>query len=111
LHNHPESELQIAIVRYLRQSNIPVFSVPNEAAGRVNSKRGLSRISRLKAMGMTPGAPDLVVFYNGRVVFLELKAPRGRLSEHQKEMQRLCREHGIGYYVIRSIDDLLEAIT
>jgi len=108
---HPESDLQIAIVRYLRTSNIPVFSVPNEASGRVNSKRGLSRISRLKAMGMTPGAPDLVAFFNGRVIFLELKAPRGRLSEHQKEMQALCAEHMVMYYVIRSIDDLLEAIT
>ena len=39
---------------------------------------------RFVAMGLRAGVSDLVVVLEGRVIFVEVKTPKGRLSEHQR---------------------------
>jgi len=56
------------------------------------------------------GAPDLVAIKNNRVLFLEIKRPGGRLSEHQQQFQLDIEGQGGEYYVVRCLDDLIKII-
>ena len=51
------------------------------------------------------GIPDLLVMKDGRVWFVELKTPRGKLSPHQERFKMMCEYYGVPYIVIRSLDE------
>jgi len=51
------------------------------------------------------GIPDLLVMRDGRVWFVELKTPRGKLSPHQERFKMMCEYYGVPYIVIRSLDE------
>lgn len=77
-----ETQEQIAVADYLRLKDIMFIHVPNEG------KRSPTTARLLKAMGMKPGFPDLLILeprgeYHGLAI--ELKIPGGRLSYNQKE--------------------------
>ena len=57
-------------------------------------------------LGCYPGLPDRVIHYRGEVIYLEIKKPKGKQSEHQINFENQCHEDGIKYFVIRSIEDL-----
>ena len=66
---------------------------------------------RSAAPGLLPGAPDLVVALpNGRVLWLEVKAPKGVLSDNQVLVHERLGEIGHTVYVVRSIDDVKEIL-
>jgi len=44
--------------------------------------------------------------HDGNVVYLEIKTPKGKVSDNQVDFQRQCAEDGITYLVIRSMEDL-----
>ena len=53
------------------------------------------------------GFPDLtVVLPRGRVLFIEVKTPTGRLSKRQEIMIRWLAERGAEVYVVRSVNDV-----
>lgn len=52
------------------------------------------------------GAPDRVMHLNGKVVYLEIKLPKGKMSENQLDFQAQCEDDNISYVVIRSLEDL-----
>jgi len=60
--------------------------------------------------GLMPGAPDLVVVKRGRVLFLEVKTAKGKVSEKQSEVHDLLRLHGMEVRVVRDIDDITDLI-
>lgn len=53
------------------------------------------------------GFPDLVAVYDSRVVFIELKSPKGtgRVAPIQAHTHEIMRAHGATIYVIDSITD------
>jgi len=51
------------------------------------------------------GIPDLLVMRDGRVWFVELKTPRGKLSPHQERFKMFCENFGVPYIVIRSLEE------
>lgn len=53
------------------------------------------------------GVPDLMLIYDGRVVFVELKSPTktGKLSALQHHELTLLTSHGAEVYVIDSYED------
>jgi hypothetical protein len=57
-----------------------------------------------------PGAPDLVAVKQGRVVFLEVKTEKGKVSEKQAEVNELLRLHGVEVRVVRGIDDIMDLV-
>ena len=82
--------------------------------GQVKDYLAIKRIFNypiLQGLGAEKGIPDRVMHYQGRVVYLEIKAPTGKLSEHQKNFWHQCLEDGIAYLVIRSIEDLEEYLS
>jgi hypothetical protein len=75
-----EQQIHEALVARIAISGVKphvVFHVPNQG------KHTISYYSKLKRMGMRPGASDLVFCFRGRFHALELKTEGGRLSDHQ----------------------------
>lgn len=106
----PEQALQIAVAAYLRLAlNPPVLwsAFPSGGGGKV-------RGAFLKAMGLAPGWPDLIVIaprgLNTVVIGLELKAAKGRASPEQKLVRDAFHEAGAHYIVCKSIDDVSLAL-
>jgi hypothetical protein len=61
-------------------------------------------------MGVHPGFADLIVVCEGRVLFLELKSLKGRLSEAQEAFRAAVQAQGFGWALVRSLDDALGAL-
>jgi hypothetical protein len=77
-----------------------VFHPANEG------KRSKAEGARLKALGLTPGIPDLCLIAPvGRVFFIEVKTPRGSLSPEQVAIHSWLTAIGVPCAVCRSIND------
>lgn len=68
----------------------------------------------LKLEGSYRGKPDrLVLMPGGRLAFVELKAPTGRLSAHQNQFKHHLADLGFSWGVCSSkerVDDLIEIL-
>jgi hypothetical protein len=95
----PEAQIQKAIIDRLRLHGVLCVAVPNEG------KRSATTARRMKASGMRPGFPDLICMQDARVAFLEVKAPRGVLSEAQRVMHEELTRQRMRVAVVRSQDE------
>ena len=66
--------------------------------------------SRRLICGTEAGTPDLLVMLPGRVVWIELKSPTGRLTATQRRWHEQARRLGHTVYVCRSIGEALAAV-
>ena len=62
----------------------------------------------LQGLGAYRGISDIIAVKGGRVLFVELKTPRGRQSEYQKVFQADLEAAGGEYILCRGADDLLK---
>lgn len=103
--NTPEHNLQVQVINLLRNYyNLLVFAVPN------GGSRNLFEARNLKNEGVMAGVSDLILVLNGVVIFLELKAGRNKQQESQKIFEKKVKELGHQYYVVRSLDDVMEIL-
>ena len=73
--------------------------------------RGASEAKRLRAMGATAGLPDIGIIHQGRIVWLELKARKGRLSVVQQYCHRRLESAGCPpVATCRSLDEVQAAL-
>ncbi|MGI3213200.1 VRR-NUC domain-containing protein [Roseovarius tibetensis] len=107
----PEADLQRAVVTALRFS-LPKTAIIHHCANEVTEPgpRGAKRQAILVGMGVHPGFADLMVLCDGRVLFLELKTPRGRLSPAQAGFRDAVQAQGFGWALVRTLDDALGAL-
>ena len=70
--------------------------------------RGIYSWPVTQGLGSHRGAPDRVMHFQGRVHFLEIKLPTGKMSEYQIAFQEQCRQDGIPYHVVHSLEELIE---
>lgn len=63
-----------------------------------------------QTLGSHRGLADLTAVKDGRVVFIEVKTARGRLSEHQKRFRDDLVRAGGTYIVARSVEDVERAV-
>ncbi len=80
------------------------WHTPN-GGGRSKAEGGI-----LKALGTRAGIPDLFVAGPGKVIALEVKAEKGKLSPVQKSTIGALAEAGIPTIVVRSIEEAEEAL-
>jgi hypothetical protein len=57
-------------------------------------------------MGVMAGLPDIGIIYQGRIVWLELKAPKGRVSATQAWCHRHLEHAGSPVYLCWGVDDV-----
>lgn len=102
-----ELDTHIAIVNYLNRV-LPghcAFHVPN------GEKRDIRTAAKLKRMGTRAGIPDLQVpYYGGKVLWLEVKKPRGRTSKAQSDYINELRNMGHTVAIVESIEDVRNAL-
>jgi hypothetical protein len=72
--------------------------------------RRASEAGRLKSMGVLPGMPDIGVVNIGRIVWLELKSRKGRLSSAQSYCHERLRNAGSQVYVCKTLEDVATAL-
>ena len=97
----PELFIQRAILGFIARCcpAADVRAIPNDSHTR------MAQLAR-RAQGVIAGTPDLVVIApDGVTVWLEVKAPRGRLSETQAGTHQRWRGLGHQVAVVRSIED------
>jgi hypothetical protein len=109
-----ESDIQIQVVEYLKLiPNIVFHSVPNEAFA---PKRGkltgpqLSRMKKFKRMGLLAGVADLVITHKGLSYYLELKTPKGTITDSQKKFKADALKAGAKYEIARSLDQAVSIL-
>ena len=107
----PEADLQRAVVGALRFA-LPKGAILHHCANEVTQPgpRGAKRQAILVGMGVHRGFADLMVLCEGRVLFLELKSPKGRLSPAQAAFRDAVQAQGFGWALVRSLDDALGAL-
>lgn len=109
-----ESVIQESIVNFLsmicRQYGFLFFSVPNEATVRGVEGKDFGRAINLKKMGVLPGVSDLIIGCRGKMYCLEVKNEKGKQSDRQKFFEAWCADCGIPYILVRSVDDVHEAL-
>jgi hypothetical protein len=107
----PEADLQRAVVQALLFA-LPRSAIVHHCANEVTEAgpRGARRQAILVGMGVHSGFADLVVLCAGRVLFLELKSLKGRLSPAQEAFRDAVLAQGFGWALVRSLDDALEAL-
>jgi hypothetical protein len=101
----PERAIQSAIRQRLIFHGVVCIAIPNAA------KRSPGMARAMKAEGLMAGAPDLVcVGDHGRVAWLEVKAPRGVVSDAQASVHELLRRKGHLVAVVRSQDEAADTL-
>ncbi|MGS4947823.1 VRR-NUC domain-containing protein [Meridianimarinicoccus sp. RP-17] len=107
----PEADLQRAVVQALRIA-LPRTAIIHHCANEMTEPgpRGAKRQAILVGMGVHRGFADLMVLCDGRVLFLELKSPVGRLSASQVAFRDAVLAQGFGWALVRSHDDALGAL-
>lgn len=68
---------------------------------------GKAAAGRLKARGLKAGMPDILVFFGGRAIGIELKSFKGRVSTSQKEMIPKLKAAGVPVYICRNIEGVI----
>jgi len=107
----PEADLQRAVVTALRFA-LPKEAIIHHCANEVTEAgpRGAKRQAILAGMGVHAGFADLMVLCPGRVLFLELKSLKGRLSPTQEGFRDSMLAQGFGWALVRNLDDALGAL-
>ncbi len=112
--NRPEQALQKTVAQFLgTKKNL---ALPADAVW-FHPFNGGAR-SRVEAaiytsLGVKPGVPDLIIIYRGRVVAIELKSEKGRLSPAQKAMHEQLMLAGATVYTATSlaqVEDFLRTL-
>ena len=105
---HPEEQLQMQVCKFLHhalEGNSTFFAVPN------GGLRSRSEAARFKATGTIAGMPDICVVNDGRLIGIELKAPKGRVSDAQLYCHERLRRARVPVTVCKSVDDVIAALT
>ena len=107
----PEADLQRSVVTALKFA-LPKTAIIHHCANEVTEPgpRGAKRQAILVGMGVHPGFADLMVLCDSRVLFLELKSLKGRLSPDQEVFRDAVLAQGFGWALVRSVDDALGAL-
>jgi len=110
-HGTPEADLQRAVVVALRFA-LPKGAIIHHCVNEVTEAgpRGAKRQAILVGMGVHAGFADLIVLCEGRVLFLELKSLKGRLSPTQEAFRNAAMAQGFVWALVRSLDDALVAL-
>lgn len=84
---------------FFRLNNIPSF---NRLDGGGFTMRRLPKF--------TPrGLPDIIVVAGGQFIALEVKSAIGKQSPDQKLIEAEIKKHGGKYFLVRSLEDVINA--
>ena len=97
-----EKDIQRAILDWLAVHRI--FHYRQNTGGFRDSQNHFYRFGHV-------GAPDIVAVVDGRYVGIEVKGPKGRQREEQKQFQQDLERAGGVYVLARGLEEVEEAIS
>jgi hypothetical protein len=105
-----EHQIQGAIVKLARMMPHPVnllYAIPN------GGLRDIRVARKMKAEGQLAGVPDLFLphaahGYHG--LYIEVKTPKGALSQAQATIMGLLEKEGYATHVVRSVSEALRVL-
>jgi hypothetical protein len=104
----PEAALQRSLVEHLRWCAWADTWFCHLANG---GARTATEGAVFKALGVRPGAPDLLIVRAGQALFIELKAPGRKLSPAQIECHAALRQAGAAVETVDDIDTAIAFLT
>lgn len=107
----PESRLQRDIISFILAAGFRAVHVPNGSKLAGTPEQRARAGARLKADGLVPGFPDLLIYGPGqRIGHIEVKAPAGRVQDTQRACQAWLEALEHKYAVCRSTDDVARTL-
>jgi hypothetical protein len=105
-----EGPIHASVLAYLRRQypNAVIHHSANQTD--VRGPAIARAIAKQKMMGMLVGFPDLLMLHEGRLYTFEVKAPKGVPSDPQKAVGEAIVASGGFWAVVRSTDDVREAM-
>ncbi len=105
-----EGPIHRACIAYLETAlrGSVVYHPANEVDAR--GKNIARAIAKNKWNGTKPGYPDIICHWRCRTYLFEVKAPGNYLSPAQKDMRDALQAAGIPYAMVRSVDELIDAL-
>lgn len=100
--NPKEDVIQRAVAQHLdlrAKQGVVWWHTPN------GGYRNAVEAARFKGQGVKAGVPDVIIFFEGQLYALELKAASGKLSQAQKDMLSTLQANGARIAVAYSIDE------
>jgi hypothetical protein len=98
----PEGKIQLAICRHLRERGFLFWRFSPQT---YNAKLGI----HYKHEYIPNGLPDIMVLTN-KLIGLEVKTAKGKVSPNQLVMQKRFELLGHQYHVVRSVDDVIKVL-
>ena len=103
----PEQTIHRAVVQQLNTRATPGVVYLHPANG---GARSPIEAAILKSLGVVPGAPDLILFHDGKSFALELKSEDGRPTEAQLAMIDRLSAAGVYTASCHGIDPALRCL-
>lgn len=95
----------IGVLAYKMRPEIVRFAIPN------GGLRNPRVAQQLQSEGVLPGFPDLgFALEAGRTFWLEMKTPKGSLSDYQKGVRFKLERLGHQWAMARSVDEALDLL-
>ena len=69
---------------------------------------GIYHWKQFQTLGSTPGVSDIIGIYKGKLLAVEVKTKRGKLSPAQKAFIDSINRFGGLAFVVRSVDELID---
>lgn len=111
---HVEDNIQIACVEYfkLQYPALIIHHSPNGGKRAVKINKNGTKYcpegTRFKKLGVLAGYPDITIIAVDRVIFVELKEPKGTLSPAQKIVHAKLISLGHRVYTCFSLHDFIQ---
>lgn len=109
---HQESSIQIACVNWFRiefpEFDGLLFSVPN------GGQRNAITAKIMKSEGVVAGVSDLILFIPSKgyhALCIEMKTPKGKQSDKQKQWQMLVEQYKYKYVICHSVEEFQHEVT
>ena len=82
-----------------------MFAVPN------GGLRDVRVAAKMTKEGVRPGVADLCVLLpKGKTLWVEVKRPMGKQTQHQKDFEKKCKDLGHAYVVVHSLEDFIQVL-
>lgn len=108
-----ETQIQTAIIYllsfYENQGKL-FFNRMNNIPTPIKDKTGKTLGYRKLSTGAKRGIPDIWVIKDGKTIGLEVKAPTGKQSKEQKEIEQRFKKNGAEYYIVKSVEDVKKVL-
>lgn len=105
--NKSESKIQQEIFEYFHNN----FCLPHHSPRSCIYHIPNQNQQHLVSIGVKAGVPDLQIILPGpKFIYVEVKDHKGVQSPKQKEFEAYCKEMGIPYYLVRSLDEFKDVL-